>query len=781
MLGGTSAALVVGGALWFADLDAAANVAFALAGAGPAVRLTGGMIDDLRRGRPGVDVIAVLAVTSALILGEYLTAGIIGLMLATGQYLDAYAAGRAERDLTALVARAPRVAHLIEGGTVRTVDVEKVAPGDRLLVKSHEVVPVDGLVGSGTAVLDESALTGEPLPVDRAAGDLVRSGAVNAASSFELRAVATAEASTYAGIIRLVHEAQESRPPVVRLADRWAAWFVPFTLLLAVGAWAISGDPMRALAVLVVATPCPLLLAVPIAIVSGVSRAARRGIIFRGGAALEALARTDRMLLDKTGTLTVGSPALAGLTALDPSHDSVEALRLGASLDQASTHILARALVAEARRRGLATSLPEDVVEEPGSGVTGTVEGHRVAVGNAAWVCDGPEPAAVAAFRRRMARVAPLTVFIGVDGVPVAAATFDDTIRRDAARTLRNLRSMGIEKIDMATGDHPVVAQSVGLAIGVDQVLAECTPEDKVEALRDMSTEGTVAMVGDGINDAPALAAADVGIAMGARGATASSEASDVVLVVDQLRRLIDAVGIAQRSRTIAIQSIAIGMGLSLAAMGAAAVGLLAPIAGALLQEVIDVAAIGNALRALAGPSRAAAGPKLSPELSARLQAEHEELMPRLEEIRVIADRLDELAADVAMRNLEEIRSLLVDVIVPHEIEDDRVIYPELAGVMEGDDPLGLMSRSHREIFHLIDVFDRVMRDLPGGGPEIADLRDLRRLLYSLHAILRLHFEQEEELYASLDENYGRAPLETSVAAMEGDGRGRSDVANHRP
>jgi heavy metal translocating P-type ATPase len=760
MLWGTSAALLVGGVLWIADLDPASDVAFVLAAVGPLVRLTGEMINDLRRGRPGVDVIAVMAVAGALILGEYLTAGIIGLMLATGQYLDAFAAGRAERELTTLAARAPRVAHLVEGGTVRTVDIDEVSPGNRLLVKSHEVIPVDGLVASGTAVLDESALTGEPLPAERSAGDLVRSGAVNAASAFELQSVATAEASTYAGIIRLVRQAQESRPPVVRLADRWAAWFVPFTLVLSGAAWAISTDPVRALAVLVVATPCPLLLAVPIAIVSGVSRAARRGIIFRGGAALEALARTDRMLLDKTGTLTVGSPALAALTALDPSFDPVEALRLGASLDQASTHILARALVSEARRRGLETSLPEGVHEEPGSGVSGNVEGHRVTVGNAGWVCDGEETAAVSAFRRRMARVAPLTVFIGVDGIPAAAATFDDTIRRDAARTLRILRGMGIEKIDMATGDHPVVAQSVGLAIGVDQVLPECTPEDKVVALHDMSTVGTVAMVGDGINDAPALAAADVGIAMGARGATASSEASDVVLVVDQLRRLVDAVAIAQRSRTIAIQSIVIGMGLSLAAMGVAAAGLLTPIVGALLQEVIDVLAIGNALRALAGPSRTRAGPKLSPELSARLQAEHEALIPRLDEIRVVADRLDELTPADAVRILEETRRLLVDEIVPHEIEDDRVIYPELAGVMGGDDPLGLMSRSHREIFHLIDVFDRVIADLPDDGPEIVDLRDIRRLLYGLHAILRLHFEQEEELYASLDENYGRPTVE---------------------
>lgn len=765
MLVGTTAALVLGGVLWAADLPSAADLAFGLAGVGPLVRLTADMLKQLRRGRPGVDLIAFLAVVSALILGEYLTAGIVGLMLATGQYLDAYAAGRAERELTTLAARAPRVAHVIEDGDVRTVDVDEVAPGDWLLVKSMEVVPVDGLVGATAALLDESALTGEALPVQREAGDLVRSGVINAASAFELQSVATAEASTYAGIVRLVRQAQESRPPVVRLADRWAAWFVPFTLALAATAWVISGDPVRALAVLVVATPCPLLLAVPIAIVSGISRAARRGIIFRGGAALEALARTDRMLVDKTGTLTVGSPALATLTALDSSVDPVEALRLGASVDQASTHILARALVAEARRRGLATSLPEAVLEVAGSGVAGTVEGRQVAVGNAAWVSGDRESPAVAAFRRRMVRVAPLTVFMAVDGVPVAAATFDDTIRRDAARTLRTLRGMGIERIDMATGDHPVVAQSVGLAIGVDQVLAECTPEDKVVTLRDMSTDGTVAMVGDGINDAPALAAADVGIAMGARGATASSEASDVVLVVDQLGRLVDALAIAQRSRSIAIQSIVIGMGLSLVAMGAAALGLIPPIAGALLQEVIDIIAIGSALRALTDPSRDRASPKLSPELSARLQAEHEVLMPRLEEIRTVADRLDEFTPAEAISCLERIRRLLLDEIVPHEIEDDRVIYPELAGVMGGDDPLGLMSRSHREIFHLIDVFDRVLTDVASNGPDTADLRDLRRLLYSLHAILRLHFEQEEELYASLDENYGRSAQEAPASA----------------
>lgn len=754
MLVFSAAGLATGGALWLGGLDPAASAAFVAVAVAPTLPLLGEMLEKLRRREPGVDVIAVLAVSAALALGEYLTAGIIGLMLATGRFLEEYAAGRAERELTALLARAPREAHRVLDGRIESVDVDTVGRGDRLLIKAGEVVPVDGVVVGSMALLDESALTGEPLPVERDPGDLVSSGALNAADAFEIMATADAEHSTYAGIVRLVEEARRSRAPAVRLADRWAGWFVPFALGLAGLAWAVSGDPVRALAVLVVATPCPLILAVPIAIVSGISRGARRGIVFRGGGALETLGRTRNLLIDKTGTVTVGQPALRSTVNLGSDLTEDEILRLAASIDQSSNHVLARAIVEAARHRNLELELPSGIAETPGAGVTGTVGGAEVSVGKLDWLLHGqPEPDEITAVRRRLMRQAPLSVYVGVDGTVVGALTFADTIRPDAASTIRTLRRLGIDKIVMATGDHPDTARSVGLAINVDQVLAQATPQEKVDVLNDLQTTGITTMVGDGINDAPALAAADVGVAMGARGATASSEAADVVLVVDRLERLVDAIGIAQRSRRIAIESVVIGMSLSLVAMGAASFGLLTPIIGALVQEGIDIIAITNALRALAGKTPAQTGPRISPELGHRLRQEHDVLMPRLDSIRDTADLLDAMSPAETMTALGEIRALVVDEIIPHEGHDEQVIYPQVAAVLPGNDPMALMSRTHREIFHLADMLQRQMDDLPGEGPGPEDVSDIRRTLYSLHAILRLHFDQEEELYFSLQDN----------------------------
>ncbi|HSL25511.1 MAG TPA: heavy metal translocating P-type ATPase, partial [Acidimicrobiia bacterium] len=468
-----------------------------------------------------------------------------------------------------------------------------------------------------------------------------------------------------------------------------------------------------------------------------------------------------------------GQPALRSIVAFDDQVTDAEALRLAASLDQTSGHVLARAIVVASRARGFRLDYPTGVVEVPGGGVRGEIEGRIVGVGKLDWLLNGsPAPAEVADFRQRMQRVAPLIVFVSLDGQIVAALTFDDTIRPDAATTVRALRRTGIRRIVMATGDHPVVAQSVSMAIDIDEVIAECTPREKVEALHELRAEGITAMVGDGINDAPALAAADVGVAMGARGATASSEAADVVLMVDRLQRLVDAIGIAQRSRKIALQSVVIGMGLSLGAMAVASAGLLAPIAGAITQEMIDIIAIANALRALAGKTPAQAGPRLSRELSDRLRAEHDTLIPKLDPIRTAADRLDHLTPRAAQIELEEIRRLLADEILPHEAEDERVVYPQVASLLGGHDPLATMSRTHREIFHLIDNYQRLLADLPDSGPQPADMRDLRRILYSLHAILRLHFDQEEELYTSLDEAYATAHAgESPLSHLVGDVR----------
>jgi heavy metal translocating P-type ATPase len=572
---------------------------------------------------------------------------------------------------------------------------------------------------------------------------------VNAGPAFDLHATATAADSTYAGIVRLVEEAERQKAPFVRLADRYALVFVPITLAVAGLAWAISGDPLRMLSVLVVATPCPLILAVPIAIVSGISRSATRGIIVKGGGALETLARGEVLLFDKTGTLTSGIPEVADVETFGDV-DPDELLRLAASLDQVSPHVLATAIVRAARERALPLSFPDDVEERYGAGVAGTVDGRKVALGKTAFVAgDAPLPKRARDVRRRCTLDGSSCVLIGVDGQVAGALIVDDPIRPDTPRVIRSLRRTGIGRVVMVTGDHPDVAESVGAALGVDRILSERAPDEKVDAVRAEREHGVVVMVGDGLNDAPALAAADVGVAMGARGATASSEAADVVLVVDRLDRLVDAIRIAQRSRRIALQSVILGMGLAFAFMGAGAAGLFTPVAGAVIQELIDVAAIVNALRALGGgrqPRREGPGS----DVAERFRREHREFAPELARIRSTADRLDTLAPAALRTELETIAVFLTERLPRHEDEEEATVYPLVAMLSGGEDPMASMARAHVEITHLTRVFRQLLDELPPEGPGPEEIVDLRRVLYGLHAIVRLHFAQEEESYAWL-------------------------------
>ncbi|MDA0366664.1 MAG: heavy metal translocating P-type ATPase, partial [Chloroflexi bacterium] len=604
---------------------------------------------------------------------------------------------------------------------------------------------------SAAAQLDESALTGESRVVARAHGDVVRSGVVNAGPPFELLAIAGAAESAYAGIVRLVREAQSSKAPFVRLADRYAAIFVPVALAVAGVAWAISGSPVRALAVLVVATPCPLLLAAPIAIVSGISRAARRGVIIKDGGALETLARAEALYFDKTGTLTVGSPVLTDVIVVPPWSDAGALLGFAAAVDQLSSHVLAAAIVRGARARGIAIPLPDETREVPGGGIEGVVAGRDVVVGSAGWVTTRViAPPGFDAIRRRLRRLPGTIVVVAIDGSIAGAIVLDDPPRPDAARTARSLKRLGFTELVMLTGDHPLVAESVGLALGIDRVLADRSPEEKVDAVRASSAQRVTVMVGDGINDAPALAAADVGVAMGARGATSSSEAADVVLVADRLDRLVDAIEIARRARTVAVQSVWLGMGLSAVAMAFAAAGLLAPVAGALLQEAIDAVAILSALRALRGGVRRARRPAIDGALASHLREEHAGLMPRIERLRAVADGLDEMDPAAAAGPLRGLSVELHEHLLPHERADEHELYPRLAARLPGDDPLAAMSRSHREIFHLARVFDDLLAEAGSDGVPPDLMPDLRRVLYGLHAVLRLHFAHEEELYHSL-------------------------------
>jgi heavy metal translocating P-type ATPase len=760
----TLSGILAGAVAWLLGAAGTAETLWALTTAAMLVPLAWTVVSDLRRGEMGVDVIALLAMAGSLILGQNLAGAVIALMLSGGLALEAFAGARARRELSALLARAPRVVHRYEDGLLTSPPIEEVKPGDLLLVKPGEIVPVDGRVdGEDTAVLDESALTGESRPVERPPGDEARSGTLNAGGPFNLRAVTTAAESTYAGIVRMVREAEASKAPFVRLADRYAVIFLPLTLAVAGGAWALSGDPVRALAVLVVATPCPLILAAPVALIAGVSRAAKRGILIKGGRALEALARAKILLLDKTGTITTGMPEVSDVEVLGDEPES-EVLRLAASLDQMSPHVMASALVRAARGRGLPLSFPTGVTEKLGQGIRGRVDGREVALGKLEWVLPGGGlPTAVRRVRRRTALEGSSSVFVTLDGAMAGALILHDPVRPDSPITLRNLRASGIERVVLVTGDHPEVAETVGAGIGADLVLAERSPEEKVAAVLAERAAGPTLMVGDGVNDAPALAAADAGVAMGARGASASSEAADVVLTVDRLDRLGEAMRIARRARGIALQSVLFGMGLSLAGMLAAAAGYLPPVAGALLQEGIDVAVILNALRALGGGRR-----KLSADggeaLGQQYRDEHRLLLPEVDRLRQVADRLEDLSPAVARRELQEVRTFLEEKLVPHEQEEDASVYPLVAQRIGGHDPTAAMSRAHLEIAHLVRLYGRLLDELPDRFSPLPadDLRDLRRVLYGLHAILRLHFAQEEEQYLPLlDGDAGREQRRT--------------------
>ncbi|MHB8891751.1 MAG: heavy metal translocating P-type ATPase [Candidatus Limnocylindrales bacterium] len=767
MLPLTVGGLVIGIAATVAGLETVAWWAWTVPAAVVGIWLTASIITDLLAREAGVDVIAVLAIVGALLFGESLAAAVIAVMLATGDWLERFAAGRAHRELSALISRAPRIVHRHEDGAIMDRPIAEVAVGDRILVKPGEVVPVDGTVTGVPAVLDEAALTGEARLATREAGDAVSSGTVNAGAPFDLLAIATAEHSTYAGIVRLVEAAQSSKAPFVRLADRYALLFVPLTLVISGLAWIVSGDPVRALAVLVVATPCPLLLAVPIAIVAGISRSARRGIIVKGGGALEAIARARVLLFDKTGTLTAGRPHLADVVTA-PGWTPDQVLGLAASLEQVSPHVLAASIVGGARERGVALVLPENVVEAPGAGITGRVGGRTVLAGTPDHASGGAGlPSWARDVRRRVTLEGATSVFVAADGVLVGALVLDDPIRPETPRVIRSLRRAGVRRTVMVTGDHYGVADMVAAAIGVDAVLAERTPADKVDAVMEERADahGILVMVGDGINDAPALAAADVGVAMGARGATASSEAADIVITVDRLDRLPEAIRIARRSRTIALQSVILGMGMSIVAMLVATTGVLPPVAGALLQEAIDVIVILNALRALGGGLEKTPRIPGWTELSARLRTEHRELAPSIARIRALADGLGSMPPLRAREELLRIRTFLIETLVPHEEQEDRDVFPLLAQAVGNDDVTAALHRTHTEIFHLIRFVDRLVVEVPEEGPGPEDLTDLRRVLYGLDAILRLHMAQEEELYVALgDEHPGAAPVVARAA-----------------
>jgi heavy metal translocating P-type ATPase len=550
----------------------------------------------------GVDIIAIVAIVASLLLHQYLAGTVILLMLSGGEALEGYALRRARKELTDLIARAPTKAHKEESGHILDVSIESVQPGDIIIVKTGEIIPVDGTIIEGTCMVDESMLTGESIPVRKTMRHNVMSGSVAKDGVLKIKATHESSDSKYQRIIRLISDAEQQKAPFVRLADRYSVVFTSVTFILAIGAWIVSGDPVRSLAVLVVATPCPLILATPIAFASGISRAAKRGIIVKNGGVLEKLGMAKSFIFDKTGTLTFGTPSITLVKGYGENKDVV--FERAASVDQLSAHILARALVQEATARNLPLSYPEQFEERIGDGVQGVIEGKKYLFGRLSFLkAEGATISDEMMHDHDEAQHSgQMTVFLAEDARIIGSICFADTIRDNVQQLFRNLSALGIERVMMLTGDKKASALRIAKEIGIKEkdVEAEMLPEDKVNAvLRLRASMSPVIMVGDGVNDAPAIAAADVGIAMGGHGNTASSEAGDIVILIDRLERVGEALSIGHRVLQIAKESIFIGMGLSILLMIIASMGYIVPVYGALLQEVVDVIVILNALRVL--------------------------------------------------------------------------------------------------------------------------------------------------------------------------------------
>lgn len=577
------------------------------------------MVRSLLRGNLGLDILAVTAITAAVLVGEPWAALVVVLMLTGGEALENYAENRSKRELVALLDRAPRTATRVLGEfsnepgaseRLEEVPVGDISVGDVLLVRAGEVVPVDAMLLAPTASFDESSLTGESLPVERSAGEIVASGVVNGSSAIHLRANTLAADSQYQQIVALVQRAQESKAPTVRLADRYAVPFTLLSLAIAAAAWIASGDATRFAEVLVVATPCPLLIAAPVAFLGGMSRAAKHGLIVKGGGTLEQLARVKSAAFDKTGTLTSGHPALTRMVVAK-GFDEDRLLQLAASAEVYSSHVLAAAIVQTARERGLPILAMSDANEYATNGVETELDGGAgaVRVGKPAWVAETASD-----LERVSLDAGELAIYVALDDRFAGALVMRDSLRPEAGETVRKLHDLGLERMLIVTGDVAATAQAVADELGIEEVHAECTPPDKVQIAASVTPRPLI-MTGDGLNDAPVLAAADVGFAMGARGATAASESADVVNRFDTIAGAADAVRIGRDTVRIALQSIWIGILLSVALMLVAAFGYLPALLGAWMQELVDLVAILGALRAI-GPRAERSGPRATTSLT---------------------------------------------------------------------------------------------------------------------------------------------------------------------
>jgi heavy metal translocating P-type ATPase len=589
-------AIIVGLALELSGHKTAASWVTGIVAVLELLPLLWSMWQDLRSGKYGVDILAATAILTSVILGQYWAAIVVVLMLTGGEALEHHAEHRARRELDSLLKRAPQKAHLLRKGKVKEVRASELHAGDRIIIKPGELVPVDAVILDGEASFDESSLTGESLPQARQAGDSLLSGSVNLDGAVTAKATASAENSQYQQIVRLVRSAAASKAPFVRLADRYA---VPFTLLafgLAGAVWVLSGEAIRFLEVIVVATPCPLILAAPIALISGMSRASRFGIIVRSGSALERLAEARTFAFDKTGTLTKGRLKVAAVKTFH-GHATNEVLALAAGLEQNSTHVVAEAIVDSAKQKGIKLAKAKRVRETAGRGLTGTMKGREVLAGRFSLMSEH-DVKVPAGFKEESVR--RTAVYIAEGGELIGVIILQDEIRPESADTIGQLKHLGIREFIMVTGDNRATAQTIAKQLGISHIHAEALPADKLHVL-DEAKHRPLAFVGDGVNDAPILTAADLGIALGARGVAAASESADIVIMPDDLGRVAVATSIAKRTFRIARQSILVGIGLSLVLMAVFATGKFPPLAGAIVQEGVDVVVIVNALRAHAG------------------------------------------------------------------------------------------------------------------------------------------------------------------------------------
>ena len=586
-------AILVTLALQILGYHVAAKWALSIAALIEVIPLLNDMYKSLRSGTYGIDLLAATAIIASVILGQHWAAIVIVLMLTGGEALEDYAERRAKSELNELLKNAPQTAKVIRKNKTIEVKVDDIHINDKIVIDAGDLVPVDAVIIEGSASFNESSLTGESLPQPKDVKSKLLSGSVNLDGSVIAKALATAENSQYQQIVRLVQSAQASQAPFVRLADRYSIPFTFGAFTLALGVWIISGDPIRFLEVIVVATPCPLILAAPIALMSGMGLASRYGIIVKTGSALEKLAEAKTIAFDKTGTLTSGELIVDKIQTFG-SLNRKEVLSIAASLEQNSNHILASAIVKSAKEEGAKLIKAKNIKEIAGLGLKATIKGQEIIIGRYNFMeqegLAKPKGLKVESIKQTAA-------FVAVDGEIVGLITVNDQVRKESKSTVARLKELGIKNILMVTGDNQSVAKKIASQLGITEIHANTLPADKLRIVEGIKKR-PVAFVGDGVNDAPVLTASDVGIALGAKGAPAASESADMVIMLDDVKRVAVATHIAKQTFSIAKQSIFIGIGLSTALMVVFATGKFTALSGALVQEVVDVVVIFNALRA---------------------------------------------------------------------------------------------------------------------------------------------------------------------------------------